>query len=144
MESDIDQFAQAAESHIATAHEIALLFHDMLQGYKIFQDALIEVGGPERIRILKRIRRLDATEQPWRNHYKFSGAGSAARATAFVSRDPPPSGVLWVENHDDETLNININNLNGRLQIIASGNVQVQNATVADPSRDVLIIVSYG
>lgn len=141
--ADIAESDEAATKHFAMFHEGAKKIHDMMTSYKLFQDALIEVGGRERERILKRIRRLDVQEQPWRNHFRFRGKGAAAKASKFLNQDPPPSGVMLVQDPDDPLV-VNIRNLTGRLQIITSGHMTVRSATVRRPSDDVLILISYG
>lgn len=144
---DLNKFEAASKQHISLWHDNARSFGEILILYKNFQDALIEVGGPEKERIQNRIRRLNAREQPWRNHFHFTQSthpdGPAAAATAFLAQKPPPSGVVWVD--DPKTrLSLDITGLTGRLQVISSGDMTVERATVADPNKDVLILVGYG
>ncbi len=141
--ADVSRVEKDSETHFKLVHNMARDLDAIMNAYKIFQDDLIEVGGKERERIFKRIRRLEAREQPWRNHYHFTGAGAAKKATKFINQDPPPSGVVFVEDPEDALI-VNISNLAGRLQLITQGDMIVESATVQDLNRDVLILISYG
>lgn len=141
---DIAEARRVAHQHFQVVHTAARRIEQMLIDYKTFQDSLIEVGGSELQRIRKRLRRLSSAEQPWRNHYRFNRPGAAADAAKFLNRSPPPSGVVLVEDPDGTPLEVNLQNLTGRLQVITRGDMVVQRATVANPNEDALILISYG
>lgn len=115
----------------------------VLVAYKTFQDLLIEVGGEAREDLEKRVRRISAPEQSWRAHYRFEGEGAAAQASAFLARDPPPSGVVYVDD-PAAPLTVRVSGLSGRLAIVSKGNMVVQRATVADTESDALVLIAYG
>lgn len=142
--ADAQETQQKARENFQLVHGGARRMETVLEAYKTFEDSLIEVGGSELERIQKRLRRLASAEQPWRNHYRFYRQGAAAEAAAFLNRDPPPSGVVLIEDPDGTPLEVNLANLTGRLQIITRGDMVVQRATVANPSEDALILISYG
>ncbi len=141
--SDINRAIAATDRVRDLIAQNAAEIEKVMVAYKEFQDLLIEVAGQARDELEKRVRRLEAEEQPWKAHYRFIGEGGAKQAAAFLDRDPPPSGTMYVQD-PTEALVVNVRNLKGRLSIVCMGDMTIQNATVQNPDEDLLILTGYG
>lgn len=142
---DVQEWERQLREIVILIHSTAKEWAEMMEAYKKFQDALVEVSDPaEHTRLTNRARRLEMIEQDVRSHYRFLGAGAAAEAAKFLSPDrgPPPSGTVYVSD-PKETLHIRIEGLTGRLQVISTGPMQVDRATVDNLNRDVLMLIGY-
>jgi len=68
----------------------------------------------------------------------------AARfAEAFLARPPTPSGVVLVQN-GSVPLRVDLRDFSGRLFIATEGDMEVLGATVKDPSKDLINLLSTG
>lgn len=138
---DFPAIERTGDAYRTSMAEQAGVLHRMLGIYKEFQDLLIEVGGEARDMVARRLRRFSLLDYAWKAPYRFAGPGAAARASAFLRGPGHPNGVVMVDD-PEETLELEISGLEGRLVVAASGDVRIVRATVADPGADVLTIVA--
>lgn len=121
----------------------ATQIEEVFTAYKEFQDILIEVAGNSREELAKRVRRLNADEQRWKAHYTFEGKGKALEAARFLNQDPPPNGVVYVNDPDNDLIVDIQDRLRGRLAITCMGNMTVKRAVVDREDQDLIVLTGY-
>lgn len=135
--------AQAASQQLVDMiHQEARHMNALLAIYKEFQDKLVEVGNPLRETYLKRARTFSPREQQWRAAYRFEGTNAAGYAEDFLRTVRGP-GAIFVQNLD-RALNLRLPDFQGRLFLAVEGDVNIQSASVEDPAKDSITIVSTG
>lgn len=143
--SDLDRVVELVRRMVDAAVVVGEHADRSLDAYKLFQDLLVEVGGAALEDLQNRARRFSVDEQPWKSHYRFEGPKAVERAMEFINQDPPPAGAVYIRPDEvDATVRLNIAGLTGRLSIVSTADVVVENAWVQDPDRDLLVIVGYG
>lgn len=137
------QAEAAAQQLVDLVLQEAATLRELLSVYKQFQDALVEIAGEARQELLLRSRNFAPLEQQYRASYRFEGAGAAGFAEKFLARRPIPSGVVFVQNGSDP-LRVDLRDFSGRLFVVTEGDMEVLGATVKDPSKDLITLLSTG
>jgi ElaB/YqjD/DUF883 family membrane-anchored ribosome-binding protein len=115
----------------------------MLQVYKEFQDLLIEVGGDAQEELLMRYRRLRFADQEWKTPYLFHGPQAVAQATKFLASHPRGMVVVNTPEGSKEELVVRLNDFQGRLVLVSTAPLRLEQIRLRDATRDAVICIGY-
>lgn len=146
--------AEPAEQFLGLIPDHLRTLDEMLTVYKDFQDALVEIGGPQEGEapdgywdsLRGHFTRLGHRAQERRAQFVFRGPGAARQAAEFLNRDPSPSGVVYVSDPEDELV-VDLRDVEGRLVVVSEHAMRVVRATVRDPdpgSGDHVTLIGAG
>jgi hypothetical protein len=139
-EAEIKRLTEEATRH-ATAHQ------NLLTDARWWQDANEEIGGGEAETLVAQGGQLAAAEWRKRATFHFEGAGAAAdfgqMLAGYGAEDRPVSGVAFVDN-GSAPLKLSRLAIRGRLIVIATGEVEIEDVKVADRATDMLVVQAGG
>jgi hypothetical protein len=141
IQGQLPEYHDVHRQYLASVERLVRALGTLLETYKTFQDAIQEVGGDDARFLVGRFGRLTEEELRAKAHYLFEGPQAAERATHFLHTDPPPRGLVYVDNRDIP-LELELQGVEGSLVIATSGEILVRRATVAELERDTLTLVS--
>jgi len=156
IENDGNASSSRLLQYVQRYHDEVLILADQLRGlllddYKGFQDAFVEVTGDDYKAFEPYLRQLDkndlrgkATQGLFeKDPFEMDdGRDITTKVRDLLDRGPAASGLLYVVNPTQE-LTVD-RTFRGRLVLVVERDVTIRRAVVEDPAQDLLTIVCFG
>lgn len=140
LKPSVRQIAQALNNLAAADQAI-------LEAVKRFEDLWLETGGDATQWLRQYAGRLDPAEWQRKASWKFSGPGAGKSFVSWLARygkeGVPVNGIAYVSDPAD-VLDLSNVTIHGKLVVVATGPVQLQEVRLADRGNDLLVVQTQG
>lgn len=127
----------------AKARDLARAEVALLELAKTFQTSWDETGGAETEALRAAAAQLEPAEWRRRAFFAFEGQGAAKKLVDLLDRHAaekrPVSGIAYVDD-PDETLALKKRTIAGRLVIVSTGKVELEEVKLANRATDLLVV----
>lgn len=119
----------------------------ILEAVRRFEDLWLETGGDATRWLRQYAGRLDPAEWERKASWKFAGPGAARSFVSWLARykeeGVPVNGIAYVSDPAD-VLDLSSATIHGKLVVVATGPVHLQDVRLADANNDLLVVQSQG
>lgn len=142
--SDKDKVLQATKEFATTTHELSEWHAKRIQYFIDFQKLVRSFGEPQRTKIGKFYEKLDSNAK-WKNKATYivrEDGGLQSNFNKLRDKVSTLNGVVYVEN-SSQKLKLS-GSFKGKVIIVTQGDVEVENLSPADQTKDIVSVISYG